>query len=461
MTLLKRSELQAALEKGSLQLTAQVYLFFGERFLCKEAADQLQAILLAKGPGAINAIDGDREDPSRTLSRLMSYSLLPGRQIFRVSDSRIFHSKTVIADIWAKAVQAFQGNNTNAARNHLQSMLQAADLKGEGPTPLSEIPAGEWQNIFSFAKPSDNLAWADQLLCEAGTPKQASTANIGESYIAALDRGIPAQNILLLTAETVDKRQKFFTYLKKNGMIIDCSVTAGASAAAQTEQKEILREMMLKTLAEFRKKIEPRAVEMFFERVGFHPVAVVVETEKLAHALGDQVTITVDLVEEMVGRSREDALYELTDALAKRQPDRTLSILSHLLEQGIHELAILSTLRNFFRKLLIYRSLQMRDFPLWRSTMSARDFQNTYLPELKAEDQWTELLQGHPYALYMSFTKASEYSCSGLKRWMAMLLDAEYRLKGSPLPARLVIEELLLAMLKGAPKLPGRRSSMV
>ena len=205
----------------------------------------------------------------------------------------------------------------------------------------------------------------------------------------------------------------------------------------------------------------PRAVEMFFERVGFHPVAVVMETEKLVHSIGDRPGITANDVEEMVGRSREDALFELTDALGKRQADRTLTILSHLLEQGIHELAILATLRNYLRKQLIFRSLQMRTFPAWRSGMNARDFQNTYLPALKAEGDWDELLQGHPYALFMSFTKAAEYSCSGLKRWLAMLLDAEFRLKGSPLPSRLVIEELLLAMLKGSAKLPGRRDSVV
>ncbi len=461
MTLLKRSELQAALQNGSPTLSAQVFLFFGERFLCKEAADLLQEKLLAAGPGAVQAIDGDREDAGRTLSRLMSYSLLPGRQLFRVSDSRLFHSKTVVEDIWTKAVQAFQGGNSGPARNHLLAMVQAVGLEIEGPTPLSEIPTPEWQKIFAFAKPGDNLQWADQLLGEAQGKSPVASANLTDRYIETFEKGIPKQNILLLTAETVDKRQRLFTYLKKNGTVVDCSVAGGSGAAAQTEQKEILREMMQKTLTDLQKKIESRAVEMFFERVGFHPVAVVVETEKLAHSIGDRPTITAGDVEEMVSRNREDALYELTDAIGKRQADRALTILSHLLEQGIHELAILATLKNYLRKQLIFRSLQMRDFPTWRSAMNARDFQNTYLPALKAEEDWGELLQGHPYALFMSFSKASEYSCSGLKRWLTMLLDAEFRLKGAPLPPRLVIEELLLAMLKGAPKISGRRDSMV
>jgi transposase len=37
--------------------------------------------------------------------------------------------------------------------------------------------------------------------------------------------------------------------------------------------------------------------------------------------------------------------------------------------------------------------------------------------------------------------------------WLALLLETEFRLKGSPLPPRLVLEELFLRMLRGTPSL--------
>ena len=86
--------------------------------------------------------------------------------------------------------------------------------------------------------------------------------------------------------------------------------------------------------------------------------------------------------------------------------------------------------------------------------MSAKEFQGNYLPALKAQGEWDDVLGGHPYALYMSFTKAAEYSCPLLKRWLSMLLSAEFNLKGSPVPPQLVLEELFISMLKGSPKLP-------
>ncbi len=64
----------------------------------------------------------------------------------------------------------------------------------------------------------------------------------------------------------------------------------------------------------------------------------------------------------------------------------------------------------------------------------------------KKNEQYSEYLKGHPYALYMSFSQAAKYSCSHLKQFLSLLLEAEYRLKGSQLPQRIILEELFLTM---------------
>ncbi|BHH84825.1 DNA polymerase III subunit delta [Desulforhopalus sp. 52FAK] len=454
MALIKRSEFETSLKESTPLPLPQVFLFFGERYLCQTAADNLQERILKDAPGALHTIDGDQEDPGQSLARLMSFSLLPGRQIYRVNDSRIFHSKTVISKIWDKALQSFTNGKHNPAKRHLQAMVQAVNLKVDSPETLSQIPGPEWKKIFGFEKPGGDLSWADSALFQSRDEIKASSADIVDQYVTALDKGFPGGNILILIAETVDKRQKLFTYLKKNETIVDCSVAVGASNAAQGEQKQVLKEMMMQTVAGFDKKIDPRAVDAFFERVGFHPVAVATETEKLVHYVGDRPNISLEDLAAMVGRSREDALYELTDAFSKRQLGKTLTLLSRLQEQGVHGLAILATMRNFIRKLLIYRSLQMASSPPWHKGMSAKDFQGNYLPALKSTGEWDDVLGGHPYALYMSFTKAFEYSCPILKRWLSMLLSAEFNLKGSSIPPHLVLEELFISMLKGSPRLP-------
>jgi DNA polymerase-3 subunit delta len=452
MALIKRIELPALLKSmgqaGVNDTGTKVFLFFGERYLCREAADTLQKSLLEQyGGGSVNTIDGDIEDSSRTLGQLMNFSLLPGIQIFRVTDSRLFHSKTVAATIWTRVIQARDAKKEKVCSRQLLSFLAIAGLSIDDH--LHEMSASQWQTLFAFAKPAEDLSWASEVLATANLPKKyAGATDIAARYVEAFKKGVPPNNILLLTAEAVDKRKQLFTYIKKEGVAVDCSVVAGPSAAAQKGQKEVLREMVMKSLAGFQKKIAPKALEMLFERVGFHPVAVAMETEKLALYTGDRVTITVEDLDAMVGRTREDALFELTDAFGKKQAARTLVLLHRLLDQGMHGLAILATMRNYLRKMLIFRSLQLGSNPSWQSGMNAGHFQKVYLPALKERGEWGDMLKGHPYALFMSFSKAQEFSCAVLQNWLALLLQAEFRLKGAPLPPDLVLEELFLTLLQ-------------
>lgn len=450
MALIKRNELSSWLAQGGVDQGARLVLFFGERYLCREAADLLQQALLEKSGGVVHGIDGDQEDPGRTLGQIMNFSLLPGRQIYRVTDSRLFHSRAVAKDIWNKAVQAHEAGRPGPARQKIMSLLTLAALDGD--ETLAGLGTDQWQQLFGFAKPASDLAWADKLLSEVG-PQAGSggggAASLADRYLAAFAKGFPGQNILFLSAESVDKRKQLYTFIKKNGLIVDCSIDAGASFAAQKEQKEVLRELALKILASFQKKIEPRAMEMLFERVGFHPVAVVMELEKVALFVEERPLITGADIETMVGRTREDALFELTESFGKKQLAATLVILGRLVENGIHGLAILATMRNYIRKMLIFRSIQLQASPPWQRGMQAKQFQDVYLPALKAKGEWAEILKGHPYALFMSFSKAEDFSCPLLKEWMALLLKVEFRIKGSPLSQTLLLEELFLSMFAG------------
>ena len=455
MPLIKRSQLPALLREVEQGKYKQLYLFFGERYLSREAAASLQKALLSlPAGGSVNAIDGDREDCSRTLGQLMNFSLLPGLQVHQVTDSRLFHSKNTALVLWNKVMQTHGEKKEARCRRHLLAFLALAGLSATDG--LEEIEAGQWQKLFGFPRPQESLAWADALLAAAGPQQVAATGDITGRYKEAFTKGVPPNNILLLTAETVDKRKQFFTFIKKEGVVVDCSVDTGAGAAAQKGQRAVLQELVTKSLGGFGKKMAPRVLDLLFERVGFHPVAVVMETEKLALSVGNREVITVEDLDAMVGRTREDALFELTDAFGKQQTGRMLVILHRLLENGIHGLAILATLRNYLRRLLVFRSLQLQPEPPWRSGMNAQQFQGSYLPALKERGEWKELLQGHPYALFMSFSKAQGFSCGQLKSWLGLLLQAEYRLKGAPLPQELVLEELLLTMLATAKRHRGQ-----
>ena len=426
------------------------YLLFGDRYLCQQAADRLTKALCAAG-GTVHAIDGDSEDINATLSNLRSFSLLPGRQLFRVNDTRLFHSRKVAKSLWNRAAKA-AADKPERATAYLQAMIEAAGLDSSDP---ANDPGGlsptQWQKCFGFAKPGGKLAWTGELLAKASTTAAAVPAapagDPAEQLQAALENGIPADNILMLLAEEVDKRKKLFKFFKKEHAVVDLSVDTGSSYQAKKGQQAVLQEQVSQVLKEMGKTMPPTVAEQLFERVGFHPVAVVMETEKLALYVGEAKQITMNDLNAVVGRTRQEALFELTQAIGEQDLDKALLIVGRLQENNIHGLAILATLRNFTRTLLLFRALQEQEQYGIRPNMPPKLFQQQCLPALKQNERWKKELSGHPYAINMKFKTASAFSLAALQAWLRLILAAEMRLKGSPIDADTVLQHLILSML--------------
>ncbi len=265
--------------------------------------------------------------------------------------------------------------------------------------------------------------------------------------MALLDAGIPQNNVLILLAEEVDKRKKLYKSFKDKYAVINLAVDTGASAQARKAQQSVLREQVGCTLKKMGKTMAAGVMEQLLERVGFHPVAAVMETEKLALSVGEAPQISAQDLESMVGRTRQEAVFELTQAISERKAERALLIASRLQENGVHALAVLATLRNFTRSLLLFRALLEQDKYNIRPNISAKVFQEQCLPALTNNEHWKKELSGHPFALYMRFKTASEFSVPTLRSWLEVILTADMRLKGSPLDTETVIQHLILSMM--------------
>ncbi|MHB8811230.1 MAG: DNA polymerase III subunit delta [Desulfobulbaceae bacterium] len=446
------AEEQDKLLKGIQQgESAQAYLVFGDRFLCQQAAEALCQALLAGG-GVIHPIDGDQEPFATTLHKLTSFSLFPGRQVYRVTDTRLLHSIKVAESLWKKVTRARQNNEPDKAGRYLRDMLESAGLAPDNPEndPGRFSPA-QWKKVFGFTRPQEDLAWTGGLLAASPAPQRETSARGVDDPAAVLEQklvaGIPARNILILTTEDVDRRKRLYKYLADSQVVLDLSVEAGSSSRAQTAQKKVLLDLVHKTLAGFGKTLTPAIAEQLLERVGFHPVAVVMETEKLALAVGDHARISMDDLEDMIGRTRQEALYELTDALGKHDLDKGLLVAARLGEHGVHPLAMIATLKNYVRNLLLFRALQEQPENGYSRSMPQPAFQQQVLPRLKENDQWKQELAGHPFALYMQFKTASAFRLATLQKWLELILAAEFRLKGSPIAAETTLQHLLLSML--------------
>lgn len=435
-----------------------VYLLFGERYLCQEIANELVQKLLpdeTKRATGLISIDGDHEDPLKTLNLLRTFSLFSGPQIIKVADTKLFYSKGVAKALWDKAKRAFSAKESPLARKYIAQMLCLANVSpAEWLTEdIAAISGSRWQSLFGFAKPQD-VGWVKDVLDEREMPVEAAgreeKGDAADLFVKAFEAGIPPGNVLILMAEAVDKRKRFYKYLVKHGVVIDLAVDSGGTSAARKGQEAVLKELVQKTLAGFHKKMEPKALAHLLERVGFHPVAAVMETEKLALYVGEAATITTADLNALVGRTREEALYEITEAFGNGNLNEALGILHRIREKNVHPLAIVSSLRNYLEKLLLARAFQEQSRPSYSRGMAFPLFQKGYLPNLKeSRTQWPEQLAGHPYVVYKMFRQAEKFSLTWLKSALEELLAAEFRLKGSSLPDVTVIENFLFRTMLG------------
>ena len=458
MSVYKRQDIPKLLEEIKLGVTSQIYLLFGERYLCRNAAQEIIDSLLPENKrqdANLQQIDGDQEDLNRTLHLLKTYSLFSGRKIFWVTDTKLFYSKGVAKNVWDKACEKNERNEPQQAQRYLLQLLNLASISPQemAEENIASLSASRWKTLFGFSKPQGDLSWIQALLEDmpaGASPAKGTDADASTMYTNAFEAGIPGDNILILLAEAVDKRKRLYKYIQEHGVILDLAVDPGSSAAARRDQDQVLKDLLQSTLTKYDKDIESRTIPVFLERVGFHPVAIVMEAEKLALYVGDRKTISREDVDAVIGRTREEALFELSEAVTSGSLEQGLLILDHLQSSGVHGLAILATLRNHIKKLLLVRSLQEIKSPAYAKSLSFPVFQKSYLPKIKeGRDEWTGLLwKSHPYGLYMLFRQAAQFRCEDLQQCLRDLLTAEYRMKGSTLDSRLIMDSLLLNLMR-------------
>ena len=447
MPLFKRKDVPRLIQAIKKDEVHPVYLLFGDRFLCRDVADSIIRTILPEEKqraSNITEIDGDRENPAHTMNLLKSYSLFAGRRIFRVMDSRLFFSKNVAKSFWGKAVKAWEAKDHELACRYLGQMYGLAGLTADDG--IMNLPASRWKKLFGFSKPRD-VGWLKEIAVPETDEenRQSSGADLVEEV---MKNGIAPQNVLILVAEAIDKRKKLYKFIKETAVVIDLAVDSGATAAARKDQNSVIRDLIYRTLNDFHKKIESRALQLLLERIGFHPVAAVNETEKLALYSGERESITAADVDAIVGRTRDEALFEFTEAFAGANLAGALLSLHRLRENGIHSLMIVAGLRNFIRKLLLARAFQEQPHPVYARGLSYGAFQKGYLSQLKeAKEEWPALLGGHPYVVYKTFLQAEKFHLEKLKRGLAQLLAAEQSLKSSSVEDTLILENFLFDFL--------------
>jgi DNA polymerase-3 subunit delta len=425
-------------------------------------------------------MDGTQANIHEAIERVNTFSMLSGKKIVAITDSRIFYSKQDEGRLLEQARQACEDGDIPKAAKYLLSLLGVLnltfdDLNKEKRTKTLKVDSEKL----------DDGEWLDTLIChcEENNLEIPSGDDAAGILQKAIDKGFPEGNHLIITAELVDKRRGLFKTIKENGMIIDCSIPKGDRRADRMAQEAVLKERMKDILQKSNKAIEKDAYLAMYDMTGFDLRTFLNNLEKLVSYVGNRDNITVADVESVLKRTKVDPIYALTNAISNRNTEEALFYLSSLFSGTIHPLQVLAAITNLMRKLLLVKGfVESPHGEAWQADCPYARFQNRVMDDLRRYDaelmdllnDWSNVLlpdnsvkkkENHkkgskkkskpdtdllvlknpqnPYPIYQVMKTSENFTRDELIAGLACLSEADLKLKSTGQNPQFILEQAI------------------
>ena len=439
-----KQELEAVLAEIRKGEEPSLLLLHGDDYQVHAASKALLDLLVPPERRAFNLeqFDGRVAPWDEIEAALMTPPFLPGTKTVLVENAPYFLSREHKGEVGARVLQLWgEGKKDEAAKLFLDLLIVEGwtQERWEGSqdstsgAELAELLGGDGRELKEEV---EGLL----LFCRnSGMELSQRRGGEGHRLMELLEQGLPPWDVLLITAN-VDRRTRLYKRFEEKGSVLDLSIGREKSGRMS---REALAEFLDQRLKEGGKKIEAQARGMILARAGAELWAVHQELEKLFLYVGEEPWIKVKDVEEVFSDQGEGWVFDLTKALAARDPVAALSHLLRLLSQGHHPLALLAPIASEVRRLMAARQLiegELRE--RWKAGMSYPQFQKSMLHDGAAP------LPGNPYFVYMSFKSADNFTLKELVRYLGLLYQTDVRLKSTGHPPRMVMERLILEMCR-------------
>lgn len=159
---------------------------------------------------------------------------------------------------------------------------------------------------------------------------------------------VPSTTMIFI-ADELDKRKKATKSLMDRCTVVDFSPLKDTEAKAWVKTR----------LKELKAVADDQVISEIVRLVGTNVQTLFMEVDKLASGAADTGRITLELVEELIGRSRELANWELTDHLLAGNRKKALETLHRLLEDEVEPLMLLGLIGSNYRKLALGKQVLM------------------------------------------------------------------------------------------------------
>ncbi|HYE16297.1 MAG TPA: DNA polymerase III subunit delta [Pyrinomonadaceae bacterium] len=238
-------------------------------------------------------------------------------------------------------------------RDEAARAISGAALEGSALREFNE-------SAFSLATADvqQAIAAAEQLPMMGGrrVVRVTDFSRLREADEGALARYVsrPVEtSVVLFVADDLDKRRKLSKALMEACAAVEFAPLSDGELAAWAKDR----------LRRLGATADERALRHTVALAGPDVRRLAAELEKLATAALPSGHITAELVESLVGRSRELSNFELTDHLIARNRRRALETLSRLLDDGAEPVALIGLLASSFHRLALAKDMMARGAP--------------------------------------------------------------------------------------------------
>lgn len=155
------------------------------------------------------------------------------------------------------------------------------------------------------------------------------------------------KTVMILATAEIDRRTVFYRRMTECACVIEFAKLKGPA----------LQRWAADFLAERGFRIAPTALGKLIDFAGSDLLSLANEMEKLILYCGKEREIPLSAVDALVPASRQHGIFDLTEALGRRDRKQALRLLGNLLEGGEPPLLILSMMARHFRQVIIAKEL--------------------------------------------------------------------------------------------------------
>jgi DNA polymerase-3 subunit delta len=249
--------------------------------------------------------------------------------------------------------------------------------------------------------------------------EKLATNDVAKDLLASyIQRPLESTCLILISPEP-DFRKKPYPQLKKVAQVVECrplydnNVPSWIADRVKSKGKEI----------------DVEACQLLQAYSGNSLRAIQNEIEKLFVFVGDRKSISVEDVSQVVGETRGFTVFDLQNAVGRRDMKEAVKILERMLDLGESPQLIIVMLTRFFQQ-------------LWK------------LSELKSrrlsESQMAAELKVHPYYLKQYLGFAGKFTIEHVEKGFSALLQADTEMKSTGRDPRLIMDLLLYSLVRGS-----------